>query len=553
MPSWRIRSPRAACHGIRQQSMCTDTLEVLMSEVTRVQPRGAEAPALRMVLLTLLFVLPLCFRAGWASAGTGIDTSRVTISAENADLAGVVVAIAKQAGLDVVVDQDVRGSVTAVVTGRGLSEALQHLLDGHGYAFEIEGGLLRVYGHALETRVFRLDYVTGIRSGSSVLSASSGRTEEGSAEGGPASGFQGGESSVSVSSTMAADVWGEVVRGLQGILFDAVVEEGGSEAEQSDSQATAYSGSDGSRLVVNPISGVIIVTSTHQKLQQAAEFLEAIKEALCREVLIEAKVLEVALSEECHHGIDWSRIPGAGDILDISGKDDVAVTQRLSPQNGLFQVAVSYGDFDAVIDALSRQGRVEVLSSPRVVTLNNQKAIIKVAREQSFFSQRIDYESNPNGSSEPILSVEPQRVTIGLVLDVTPQVSPEGEVTLSIHPAITELAGEDVFPPGATSTEIIANAPVLDIREIDAVVRVKDGHMLIIGGLIKKNRTVKETGVPLLCKIPILGYLFKQRHEVEERVELVIMVRPSLLEPAAADREAREVLNRMGNVSGGSG
>jgi type II secretory pathway component GspD/PulD (secretin) len=169
---------------------------------------------------------------------------------------------------------------------------------------------------------------------------------------------------------------------------------------------------------------------------------------------------------------------------------------------------------------------------------------VKVAREQSFFSQRIDYQILPDGTSEPIFSVEPQRITIGLILDVTPQISSDAGVMMHVHPSLTELIGEDVFPPGASGTAVQANAPVLDIREVDTVVEIENGNRLVIGGLIKDRVNQSEKRVPILGRIPLVGQLFKQVKYEKEQVELVIVLTPTLIIGAAADLAAARRLER---------
>jgi len=480
------------------------------------------------------------------------EKRRVSLSAHMADIKSVLLTVADQVGLDLIIDPDVRGTVTIEVTDKALDAVLDAIISQSGYHYRLHDGPLRVYGEGLQTRMFTVDYVTGIRIGSTRLAASSGGGGE-SSDGG------GGESSVSVDSQVSSNPWADIIKGLEMIVFggsEGQAEIGGAGGDvaggdlMDDSSFEGSSGDEGDgvgvreRLVVHPHSGVVLVTASFSKLNRVADFLERIEGSTHRQVFIEAEIAEVVLSKERHLGIDWSQIPVVGDVTDVFGQDEFAVAQDLSLGDAVFGAAFSEGDFDVFLNALGKQGDVKVISSPRVTTLNNQKAIIKVAREESFFSQQIDYETQPDGSSEPIITVEPERVTIGLVLDVTPQISADGDIMMNIHPSITELVGEDVFPPGATGMNILANAPILDIREVDAVVRVRNGHALVIGGLMKERVREDVSMVPFLGRIPLLGHLFRRTDRIEEHVELVIVLRPRVMVGREANEFAMRELER---------
>lgn len=482
----------------------------------------------------------------------------VSVAARDADVRTVLLTIAEQAGLNLVVDHDVAGTVSVEVQDIPVIDALDAIISQAGFHYRLAGGLLRVYGSDRQTRIFTLDYVTGQRQGRSTMSATSGGMSSSGSSGG--GGGQSEGSQVSINTSSAVDPWSDVVTGLESIVFT----DGGGEAkvvgqpsvpsaaesliqaQGGVAAAPAHRSVAEDRLVVNPLTGVILVTASFEKLNRVADFLERVEGAAHRQVVIEAEILEITLSHEFHAGIDWTRIPGvSSDPTSVYGSDEVGVAQNLSPDNGVFQVAGSLGDFDGLLDALAGQGQIKVLSSPRIATLNNQKAVIKVAREQSFFSQQIDYDENADGTRTPILTVEPQLVTIGLVLDVVPQIGDGGEIMMNIHPSITELVGEDVFPPGASGDEILANAPVLDIREVDTVVRVDNGHMLVIGGLLKERTSDQVKKVPFLGDIPVVGHLFRQTDLITEQIELVIAIRPRVVVGEAAHRLAVREVERL--------
>ena len=458
---------------------------------------------------------------------TAPPTGGIAITAQNADIRSVLLSVAQQAGLDLSMDQDVTGLVTLNLHDFILVDALDAITLPLGYDYELKNNFLRVHGDGLQTRLFTLNYITGVRLGTTQLSASSGSSGGSSSSQSSGTGSTGStdsQSRSSVNSEVTTDPWTEIIAGLEMIVYGAV---GAATEDRLE------------RLVVHPASGVIQVTASYETLNRVASFLEHIEGASHRQVLIEARIVEVALQKEFHLGVDWSRIPGTGGgVTSVYGNDDFGVAQSLSPNNNLFQIAGSINEFDGLLDALGQQGDLRMISSPQVVTLSNQKAIIKVAREESFFTQRIEYEYQPDGSRLPISSVEPERITIGLILDVTPQIGPNGEIMMHVHPSLTEMVGEDVFPPEATGNDIQANAPILDIREVDTVVRIQSGHMLIIGGLTKERDTKQVKRVPLLGHIPLLGYLFSRTDTVKEQIEVVIMLKPTVIVGDEAGRIA---------------
>ena len=500
----------------------------------------ADVPYEEKVLQSILISEP-----GDASDISILEEFPVSVSADGVDIRHVLFAVAEQAGLNLVLDPDVQGVVSLNVREAPVRDVLETIIAQGGYNYRLRDGLLRVYGRGLQTRIFTVDYVTGIRTGQSRLSASSGGTTEssGSSE---SSGGGVGESGVSVEGVTSSNPWRDIITALEEIVFGG--RSGAAMTAEPEGLYKSPAGAPGNeRLVVNPLSGVILVTASFTKLNRVADLLERIEGSAHRQVMIEARIMEVSLNEEFHQGIDWSQIQGtSNDVTSVFGNDDVAAAQNLSPRNAIFEIAYSSGDFNMIVDALGIQGDVQMVSSPRLATMNNQKAIIKVAREASFFSQRTDYMIQPDGTSMPITTVEPERVTIGLILDVIPQISADGSIMMHIHPSLTELIGEDIFPPGATGSDILANAPILDIREVDAVVRVENEKMLIIGGLTKDRVTEKVTMVPYLGRIPILGRLFQKIDKVKERVELVIAIRPKIVIGEEANQFAEAELKRIG-------
>lgn len=227
-----------------------------------------------------------------------------------------------------------------------------------------------------------------------------------------------------------------------------------------------------------------------------------------RQVTIEANIIEVNLFEEYRFGLNWSTLA-----------DIMSIPFGTASGGGIFQLRVTSG-MQILLDLLSRQGKVNVLSSPKVAVLNNQKAVIRVAREDIFFKTTVTAPTISGGVVTPgTTTFTPQSITVGIVLDVTPQIGPDGTVLLNIRPSISDRVGEARAPDGSS-------VPIIAVRETDTVVRVREGETIVLGGLIQDRRRDERTGVPGLSDLPLVGGLFGSTTREQQKTELVILLTP---------------------------
>jgi type II secretory pathway component GspD/PulD (secretin) len=241
--------------------------------------------------------------------------------------------------------------------------------------------------------------------------------------------------------------------------------------------------------------------------------------------MIEARILEVSLNERFSAGVDWSLIPRELQ-LPLFGATagtlpgGAIVSQSLAPAGQVFQfgLASARTGLKMLISALEQQGTVTTLSSPKVSTLNNQKAVIKVATDDIFFTQTTQREPLTGVVTQ---IVQPNTITEGIVLDVTPQIG-EDAITMNIRPSISERLGEARSPTGDV-------VPVLAVRATDTVVRVRDGQTVVIGGLMQQRSSRNRSGVPGLQRAPVVGRAFSNRQNTDSKVELVILLTPTLV------------------------
>lgn len=434
-----------------------------------------------------------------------------SLSARDANIRDVLLTFGKSTDIGLVLGPDVDGKVTVDLKQATLEEVLSALLSPIGLVFQREGNLVRVSKPQIATRIFTLNYIASTRSGTSSLSAS-GSTTGGGASGGQAAGAGGapsggggggsaaGGSTSSVSATDNVDLWSELQRTL-----------------------TMFLSKEGS-LVLNKTAGLIAVTDYPANTARVGQYIDLLQGSVQRQVMIEAKIVEVTLNKNFSAGIDWSQIP-YGLSLPFLGAikgalpNGAIASQSLATAGTAFQVGVAtQTGFQTILRALDQQGKVSILSSPRVSTMNNQKAVIKVATDDVFFSQTTQRETLTGLVTQ---IVTPNTITEGIVLDVTPQIGDDA-ITMTIHPSISERLGQVTSPNGDV-------VPVIAVRATDTVVRVQDGQTVVIGGLMEQRSTRNRSGVPGLQRAPIVGRAFRNQDDQETKVELVILLTPTVI------------------------
>lgn len=426
--------------------------------------------------------------------------------------------------INMVVHPSVSGNISIRLRNVNLEETLRAVRDAYGYDY-----LQRPYGYqilpkTLQSRVFQINYLNMNRLGMSTTSVSSGQIsvsgqEESSAIGSSNTRETQVQKSSNIQSESTVNFWIQ----LQNIL-SMMVGDG-----------------DGRSVIVDPISGIAVVKALPSELSQVENFLNRAQLSIKQQVLIEAKILEVELSEGFATGIRWDTFgEGYDGSLETSDNQVSAgleqadfsslVGESVSLVGGVFSLGANFTDFTAVLKLLALQGDVKVLSSPRISTLNNQKAVIKVGSDEFFVT---DISSTTTTTSSTVSDTPDVTLTpffSGIALDVTPQISEQGEVILHVHPSISDVSekikniglGEEILSlPLAFST----------IRETDSVIRAKNGQVVVIGGLMQDSSRKEVSKVPLLGDIPFIGSaLFSQTLQRKTKSELVILLKPYVVQ-----------------------
>jgi MSHA type pilus biogenesis protein MshL len=397
--------------------------------------------------------------------------------------------------LNIVAGPEITGTVTVSFHDLPLDRAMSALLEAHGYYWERHQDLIQV--RQFKTKTLNVDYIRLVRSGTGQNRA---QLSSGSS-GGSGGGASQDTGQITVNQEDEIKFWEELEKQIKTLMS----EEG--------------------RLVINRLSGTIQITDRYQRVDEIDHFLNSVHLALYRQVEIEVRIYEVALDDQYSLGIDWSRINFDG----TNGA--IALANIITAPFGGFMakaatttISFEDGSFDGVLQALEEQGDIRVISQPRVVTMNNQPALIKVATDQPFFTSTIAQGTAGTGN---IVTEQARSVTVGLVLSVTPQISEDGWIMLDVTPILSRLRAIE------TSPQKTATAPVLDVKQSSGLVRLKDGEMVIIGGLIQEESSETERKVPLLGDIPMLGRFFKGTYTAKRKSELVIFISPKIVRSAS--------------------
>ena len=416
-----------------------------------------------------------------------------SITMRDSDIRSVLMCFSKKSDYNITLDPDVTGTVTMDLKRVTLEEALDAILTPLGYVYRNEANIIKILKPKLETRIFTLNYLATVRTGTATVEAKTSGGVEKEAVG-----------AAKVISEETADLWDDIQKGLKELL------------------------SENGKFIVNKMASIIVVTDYSDHLESVAEFLETVEGTVQRQVLIEARIMEVSLSDEYQMGLNWERILG-GEHGTMTQASFAPTAEPGLGQTGVFQFAFNYSDVTGLLHTMAQQGEINIISKPRITTLNNQRAIIKVGTEEVYF----EAETETSAVTTTIVYT-PKFFTVGVVLDVTPQIGPGNELTLHIHPVISEKIDEKPYP-ASVGVEGGATIPIVSIRESSSVVKVESGQTLVLAGLLMEKTSETVTGVPGLMHIPLLGALFRYKNTEKTKTELVVALTPTILAGKGTD------------------
>lgn len=485
---------------------------------------------------------------------------RFDLAVNNAPAGQVFMAIVSGTRYSMVVHPGVKDQISVNLRDVTVFEALDTIREVYGYEYKMQGNRILIEPLSLQTRVYQVNYLMSQRKGKTEVRVTSGALTDSSsttgatAQPGTTSGTGASTTALEssrISTTSNNDFWAEIDAALRAIV-----------------------GKEGGRIVVmSPQAGVIVVRALPSELRGVAEFLKTMQVVIERQVMLEAKIIEVQLSDSHQTGVNWaafsqganSRLAGGvlgpGGTLTPSGtisaftsrnpdgtvssssllsSDPAApgvISAGLGTPGSLFGLAFQTSNFAALISFLETQGNLQVLSSPRIATLNNQKAVLKVGTDEFFVTNITTTTTNVGTSStqSPTITVSP--FFSGVALDVTPQIDENNQIILHIHPSVSSVIEKtkniDLGTAGSFRLPLASST----ISESDTIVRVSNSNIVAIGGLMKETTTRDSSGVPVLGTLPVVGNLFSSKSRSVTKSELVILLKPTVIENDATWRQ----------------
>lgn len=444
--------------------------------------------------------------------------------------------------LNMLVSPDLNGSISLQLKDVTVDDVLDITHRLYGYEYEKQGRLIHISPAGLTTHIFAINYLNVERNGDSETRVSSGQITQNnnrssSSNSGNSSSSNSGNNSSS-SGTQSTGSGTRIVTKNKNHFWESL----------NQTLQLIVGSTEGHSVIITPSTGMAVVRADAKTLSSVKNYLERAELILTRQVILEAKILEVSLSKGYQQGIDWS-FSDSSSSLDSNGDPKRGLGLLQTAQNitseagGVFASVIKLNDFQATISLLGTQGNVQVLSSPRIATVNNQKAVIKVGSDE-FYVTDIDFESN-NDTNSNSTNIELTPFFSGIALDVTPQISEDGKIILHVHPTISKVQDQQktISVAGAETNLPLA---LSSIRESDSIITAENGQIVVIGGLIQNTSSDKNSSVPFLGDLPFIGELFKQKGEASEKTELVILLRPTLTDQQSIQKDIRGSRERFG-------
>jgi len=453
---------------------------------------------------------------------------RFDIAANNVDVKSFFSSLVEQTPYSVVFHNDLTGMLSLQLKQVTLNETLETVAELYDYSVEKRGKILQISPARLTTETFSFNYLMIKRNGNSQTSISSGGiTQSQNRNNNNSSGSNNGNSSNN-SNGNSGNGSNNNSSGVNGTYIESRTDT--DYWKELEATLSNLIKGEGRQVILSPQAGLVTVKGFPKDIAQVKSFLERSEENLQRQVILEARIIEVTLHDGYQQGIEWQKLlsnVGSNNVTDFSFKSSSANLSDVisSTLGGVASISFQNADFAGVLNLLSTQGDVNVLSNPRITAINNQKAVIKVGNDEYFVT---DVSSSTNSVGTNVVSnpeVELTPFFSGIALDVTPQIDDDSNVLLHVHPSVINVVEQQktIELQDGSFQLPLANS---SIRETDTIIKSASGDVVVIGGLMSSRTTDNVSKVPVLGSIPLLGELFTNRQEEIKKTELIILIKP---------------------------
>ncbi len=537
-----------------------ETYDAIGKEMAKAQARPAAAPAVDDAVAAALLPPASALASQLPKARAALE-ERFNVAFNNVPAQQFFRSIVAGTRYNMLVHPEVSGNISANLKDVTIAETLEAIRDMYGYDYRIDGTRITIRPLTMQTRMFQVNYLTAKRRGTSNLRVSSTSVADAGRDGtgnrnNNGQGNTGNDSdrntlggnnvqldSTDIRTTSDNDFWSELKAALEAIV-------GSKEGGRS--------------VVISPQSGVLVIRAMPEELRSVDAYLKATQLAVDRQVILEAKILEVELNDSFQSGINWASFasiksshpnrvsggviaPGAnlaplpytgGQPPVINNGQGLAASTGFSLSNAataagsLFGFAFQTNNFAALISFLESQGQVHVLSSPRVAAMNNQKAVLKIGTDEFFVTGVTNTINTTDNGTTNTPSVTLQPFFSGVVLDVTPQIDDKGNILLHVHPSVSQVStvtkNVDLGSAGTLTLPLAASAT----SELDSYVRGQSGQVVAIGGLMRQVSSGDVDQLPGASKVPVLGALFRNKTRMSQKRELVVLIKPTIVDGA---------------------
>ena len=508
--------------------------------------------------------------------------ARYTVVVDSVPATELLATLARDAKINVDVHPDIKGVVSINALDQTLVQILDRMTQQIDMRYTLDGNYLSVVPDAPFVRIYRVDYLNMSRDTTSRTAIATHVATTGGVGDAKGSGTSGGNNSdaelVNISKNQ---FWTSLVDSLKALLqetdkilpgsTDSSAADDGAGKDAKDGKqkpADAVRFREAASVIAQPETGVVAVRATSRQHERVQEFLDTSIRSARRQVLIEATIAEVELGDDYEQGIDWQGLrSGAETSLGFTLKPAGYLTQLpggspvglVPPTLGVIDVAHSSGkvDITSAIRLLQSFGKTRVLSSPKISVLNNQTALIKVVDNIVYFQMTTDYTPGTAGSPTTFtVTSTPNTVPVGFLMNVTPQISSGDEVVLNLRPTISRLTGYVEDPgvalslalarqSGADVPDVVSRVPEIQTREMESMIKVSDGQIAVLGGLMREETKDGEDAIPGAAKVPGVGNLFRNRSRHSKKSELVIFLRPVIVREASLEGDYRSLANLL--------